>query len=577
MLAACSDSDQATGSRGAGTNVQFAWQSARTRSGHKLHVAQHRVRCAACHELGGDSVGRAPPARCKACHEQESRIHHAERQAVQRFGEGAFSDCTTCHAFAVEMPATGASPQGGRRQSAAALADLEPSREDCARCHASQQGQTPAVVVHGTSQCLSCHRPHQGSTPEPGRCAECHGEITTSHASSDRPALRVCTTCHQHQHAPASDALATCQPCHAKQQPLVPASALFADGHTACVGCHRPHQFEKNSAAPCGSCHSEVRALAAERVAAHAQCSSCHAPHDVRANPVQACEKCHAEVHPNHPTPNPGRGCVTCHDAHPSASHTREKARACSSCHQQAHTESEFHGELRCTQCHKPHGFALAKGDSTLCKDCHAGEVARATASTGHRDCEGCHRGVPHRPTALLASCGSCHAAEAQKVRPGHQKCTSCHEPHGGTQGTPCKSCHQQEAHSVKVGHNDCTSCHQPHSGAASFAACATCHVEEAASKHGKIAGGCAGCHRPHGPSGPPSPPPCGQCHQTTRLAGLHRLGKHQDCARCHTGHDERPRLTRDTCTACHTDRKGHFADAPSCTSCHLFAAKNAP
>lgn len=560
-LGACADSEPAGGSRGLGLNVQSAWQRARTTSGHQVHVAEHHVRCAQCHELDSAAVGKVSPERCGTCHERESRIRHAAPLAAQRLGAGATADCTTCHAFTMAA---------AERTS---LLQAESSPADCARCHAVRQGSTPAVVVHGSSRCVSCHRPHQDATPEPGRCASCHHDIATQHAAVGKSPQHVCTTCHQHQHAPAAEALATCQGCHAAERPIVPASALFAGGHSECVGCHRPHEFEKKAAQDCRSCHTGVVVLARARVTAHAQCTNCHAPHDVRESPQQACAKCHSALHPEHPRIGES-SCTGCHDPHPPSSPKPASVRSCSSCHQTAHTDKEFHGGVACTQCHKPHAFALAKDERTLCSDCHAPELARVATRSGHENCAGCHRGLPHKPSTLLAGCETCHASESHQARVGHQQCTNCHEPHDGTRKATCQGCHQAEAHSAPRGHAECVKCHQPHSGATGAVACSSCHAQQASSKHGLGAGGCDKCHRPHGPQGLATPPTCESCHQVTSLLGLHQVGKHQDCARCHTGHgEERAGLSRDVCLTCHADRKSHFPDAPRCANCHLFDA----
>ncbi len=555
LVAACSDSAPS-----ASLGVQPAWQSARLSPGHRVHVAKLHVPCAQCHDLSGDSVGIATVQRCAACHQKESRLRHAQLQAVERFGEGAKADCTSCHAF------SGTDTDGGVVH--AAFAPTE-----CARCHATPQGSIPAILIHASAPCVTCHRPHEDATPVPAACASCHQKIATTHAALGKSAQQVCTTCHEHQHAPASAAIATCAACHAVTQPIVPKTALFENGHVACVGCHAPHQFEKSAVLPCRSCHANLHVLAESSVLAHGQCTSCHTPHDVRGSPEKACATCHANVHPDHPTV-PGKGtCTSCHEPHPATAHALEVVAKCSSCHQTAHSERAFHQGVTCTQCHQPHAFKLALSDRNLCRNCHAQELSRVTLRTGHQNCAGCHGGLPHRPTELLASCATCHAREQSAVNRGHAKCTTCHEPHSGAQSAACQSCHQNEARSAPAGHAKCTTCHEPHTGSvASAPACASCHVSQASSKHGQLPGGCTSCHQPHaGAPGKVSPPACATCHQTSSLPGLHQQAKHRQCASCHTGHDDQSGVLRAACLGCHTDRKTHFPDAARCASCHLF------
>jgi hypothetical protein len=126
------------------------------------------------------------------------------------------------------------------------------------------------------------------------------------------------------------------------------------------------------------------------------------------------------------------------------------------------------------------------------------------------------------------------------------------------------------EQRTAPAGHQECTNCHEQHTGQQKVA-CAGCHSSEAASPHGKVEGGCTTCHRPHGPEGIAAPPACPTCHEVAKLPGLHSVAKHQDCLMCHKGHDDPTAAVRVPCLGCHTDRKDHFPNAPSCASCHLF------
>lgn len=559
-IVACSGESPTHGAApGRGVYVAAIWQVARSVKGHEVHVVTRRIACAACHELTSDSIGTVNPARCTTCHQKEARIEHARGQAEQRFGSGAKADCTTCHAFTriAERP-----PH---------QADYESS--ECARCHRERQGDTPGVKVHGTSECVSCHKPHEDAKPKPGNCSDCHHDVKTSHAARGRTVAAICTTCHQHQHAPASDSLSKCATCHATIRPTVPATALFADGHSKCVGCHRPHTFEKSNAVACRSCHEDVIVMGAPKVREHERCTSCHAPHDVRGSPDRACAGCHRDVHPDHPKHGATATCIGCHDPHPSKTHAEDRARSCSGCHQTAASDHAFHGGTACTRCHAPHDFVREVSDRTTCQACHAKELALVATNSSHQTCEKCHGGLPHRPTTLGVGCESCHSAEHAQANTGHVKCLSCHEPHGGKVGVGCASCHAKERDSAPAAHRDCQRCHQPHSGSTANVGCASCHASEAKTPHGGIAQGCTTCHRAHGPSGPAKPPACATCHGAKTLFGLHRIEKHADCARCHTGHGEStPKTNREACLACHADRKNHFPDAPRCANCHLFS-----
>lgn len=568
LLLACSSSDSPQGLHpGLGVYIPATWSAIRQTPGHDVHVIQKQVRCNSCHAIGDSEIGPVRPERCAECHEKETKIQHAASQALAKLGTSVTSDCTLCHRFREELPL-------GALEATAAGVDLGAHAHfagDCSHCHLKPQGQTPPVKIHASKDCLSCHRPHEDESPQSGPCASCHEDVSTTHAAHGQSPNQVCTTCHQKQHAPATEALGGCVPCHSKQEPLVPATALFQGGHLECVGCHRPHDFEKSKAAPCRSCHQNVVVLAQADVAAHRDCTSCHQPHDVRGSAQRACSRCHTTQQPDHPKHGVAGTCVGCHDPHPPLEHRLASAAACSSCHQAAPKETAFHAGVQCKRCHEPHDFVREVSDRRACAGCHSGQVTSAAHSKGHQACETCHRGLPHQPLLAISGCETCHSGERARTNDGHAKCVGCHEPHSGAESATCGSCHKAEQASAPAGHQSCRNCHEPHSGSPAAAPCAKCHASQAQSPHGKLATDCRDCHRPHGPSGVSTPPACTTCHERPKLPGLHQLEKHSACARCHTGHGEAPSARHDVCLSCHTDRKQHFPDAPSCASCHLF------
>jgi hypothetical protein len=352
LAAACADAGSGNEPPGRGVYVQASWQLARTMPGHRAHVGKHKIACAKCHSFTDNAIGPPELERCAGCHEKEAHIEHAGAQARERFGPATRTDCTLCHQFS------------NRETDAGPGAIFAPS--DCLRCHRARQGDTPAVVIHTTSRCVGCHRPHEDQHPQPAPCSNCHHDTQTTHAAEGKTETAVCTTCHASQHAPAAEALGSCAACHAKQQPLVPATALFAGGHSACVGCHRPHDFEKSKVAACRSCHENVTVLAAARVPAHAQCTSCHAPHAVRETPAGACQSCHKAVHIDHPEFQARGACVGCHEPHPRSVAAQVVAQPCSGCHQLARNDRDFHGATACKDCHAPHAFKLALSDELV-------------------------------------------------------------------------------------------------------------------------------------------------------------------------------------------------------------------
>lgn len=560
--AACADEPhQQRQGYGKGLYVPATWMEARTIRGHQVHVVHEKVVCADCHDMSADRMGPVKPSACARCHESQARIEHDLASAHQAFGEGSPADCTTCHAF--KPLASGGEP---------------PGPWECLRCHAEAQGDSAAVVVHNKGgQCQSCHQPHAVKSVQPSQCQECHGAIQTEHAAEGKTAGQVCTTCHTDQHAPAEAAREGCAECHATQPPIVGPAALFPEGHTACIGCHRPHTFEKAQAVACRECHEDVRVLATPRVKQHAECTSCHDPHAAQQDASGACLKCHAEAKTDHPRAGQTDACTTCHDPHPP--HAQAPiVRSCSGCHQAAASDHGFHAaSTECTDCHKPHHFGLKDQPLATCNDCHAAQVTRAGHEGGHENCAGCHTGLPHRPVGNLAECASCHGAERAAVTAGHASCTNCHEPHSGDQQQACATCHREVHQTAPAGHRTCNQCHTPHSGSVARE-CQSCHQAQAATPHGtQVKGGCQTCHRAHGPEGVAKPPACASCHTPKTLPALHQEPRHQDCTRCHAGHENTVAVPRATCLSCHQDRRQHFPEAAQCTGCHLFRAADAP
>lgn len=577
VLAACADKEPSKkGQWGEGVYIDKAFAIAREVTGHRIHVVKEKIECSKCHAPSETGMGPVTPDRCVSCHEKEGRIEHAHAQAEQRFGPGTKAICTTCHAFTLEgtkhdeAMLKGAPPRvlmdGGAGKFAFGIESYEAS--DCKRCHATAQGQTPAVVVHGTQPCLSCHKPHEGA-PQSAPCDGCHKEIATTHASAGKTLVEVCSTCHEHRHAPAKDALGTCTECHATHEPIIPATALFDKGHTACTGCHKPHDFDAKQAVPCRSCHEELNVIGGGRIGAHNGCTNCHSPHDVKASAFGACANCHKDVHSDHPAQQ--GACITCHDPHPTRVAATVDVRTCTTCHKIADTDHGAHRNTDCTKCHKPHAFGLELANTTLCSDCHSERVHETAVNQGHQTCTNCHAGLPHHPEVDKVACSSCHHKQAGLVNAGHKQCIGCHEPHSGAQGTACASCHKAERQSAPSGHQACTNCHEPHAGLPTLKACPDCHQSEQHSAHGQVSTGCQTCHRPHGPKGVAAVPACTSCHKPSELPGLHAESKHQPCTQCHSGHNDPKAMARSVCVTCHKDRDHHFPESPRCVGCHLF------
>ena len=527
--------------------------------GHRVHVVVEKIACSECHDLSGEQIDIPKPAVCVRCHEKEALIEHDLASARQAHGGQSPARCDDCHAYVVDENAKA------------------PEAWDCMRCHAEEQGELPAVVIHAQSTCDTCHRPHEDPPAEPSDCRKCHDDVATSHFDKtadgeDRSFGEVCATCHQNQHAPARLAGENCAPCHAKNDPIIPATALF-EGHDRCIACHRPHDYAPQDAVACKACHQDTPVLGRGLIPQHADCKNCHDPHAPSAGITRACVSCHTGRQTDHPAALGGEACSSCHTPHPAAG-AGKVARTCSNCHHAAASDSDFHGaQTTCRDCHQPHQFNVSVTDMVLCASCHQGPVAATATVPEHGRCSDCHGGLPHRPLEGSSQCGRCHDSQLTESVVEHRNCRACHEPHSGGVITTCASCHTDQQKWAPPGHQACSSCHDnPHTGGVGKT-CTTCHADKTHAPHATVNGGCRSCHSAHDRKGVTFSGSCVSCHAPAGLPGLHTKKDHQNCTQCHQGTHATalPANQRKLCGTCHQGLEKHEPNAPRCVSCHLF------
>lgn len=503
------------------------------------HQGRGALRCATCHDaddrakstwkdtakaLGHDvRAALAERTTCTCCHLGE----------VRGFGEALEQRCFGCHGeIHVTIPKMAGAHCLACHGDTTGHVDVRDAAWECQKCHAEQQGEKAAIVVHRSEHCASCHKPHTEPWVVPRNCRDCHGEAAT-HGDAMPAGENACSMCHE-PHEAAGEADGRCASCHANDDPKtpkIPATALFT-GHDACTNCHAPHGADAANAKACTSCHAEVHTMNVGAAGAkpHGECASCHTTHDVKS-PV-ACTTCHGTLKADHPPAgDDAHPCVGCHEPHPK-DEAAPFAASCESCHGDVVKTGPPHGKAACITCHAPHD-----GDTQTpaCGTCHLPKKL-ATAASPHADCERCH--TAHQPRAALPTCASCHAAESETAAKGHSDCAKCHDTHLAN---------------------------VPAAGA-----CVTCHADRTQGPHHGPEAPCASCHRPHGPDGPATPPACTTCHEIAKLPSLHQKPEHQACTDCHTAHED-VRADRATCTRCHQDRIEHEPTAKRCDGCHTF------
>jgi hypothetical protein len=176
----------------------------------------------------------------------------------------------------------------------------------------------------------------------------------------------------------------------------------------------------------------------------------------------------------------------------------------------------------------------------------------------GHRNwpgCFRCHDGF-HRTASgetLVNSCSVCHTAPQRGPL----------LPLGATALAGKEPWHPLPLNGIH-GRILCNLCHR--AGYRPPDSCASCHkLSESAPM---MSGGCDICHLKEGEVKPLAG--CTSCHET--LGGMHGKAAHVEagCTTCHEPHMWKV-TTRDTCLACHDDRKNHHAPT-FCGKCHKFS-----
>ncbi len=331
-------------------------------------------------------------------------------------------------------------------------------------------------------------------------CQECHGPGLRHVGEGDVDHIRHPGKIDRE----ASNAV--CLRCHSAVLALpVEGHRDWVDGRAlACVTCHRVHldrRAPEFSASPAGATLRALEAAGARPVPA-SRCVQCHPRfHPEMARSAHAdlaegdgCTTCHGPGSLHADSGGHERWILL-----PTEQEAREADRSCDACHGRHEkalerwTCSEHRKEgVSCATCHSPNeplGRTLRKPDPALCVDCHRDTAAEFRMASRHRVLEGqmkcgdCHD--PHgnengfHDAALTRDvCSRCHAEKAGPFVFDHlpkrlDGCVACHRPHGAPSArlldttpvrTLCLSCHADlpSSHEQKPSspYRHCIDCH---------------------------------------------------------------------------------------------------------------------
>ncbi|MFZ1332663.1 MAG: hypothetical protein WAR83_10750 [Flavobacteriales bacterium] len=560
---------------------------------------------------------------CIQCHDpmgNDWHTNHVDHDFFPLTLGHAINDCNQCHttgSFADASPECVTCHQDDFNTTANPNHQSAGFSTDCAACHTTNPGWSPANYDHavwplmGSHVPVSCDQCHNGNyTNTPNTCEACHitdynATTAPNHADSGFPL--DCAACHDEtawtnatfdhnmtafpltgQHVSVD-----CMQCHANG---------FTGTPTTCEACHQtdfnnttdPSHTQTNFSTECTQCHTTDGWIPSSfdhglyanwpLMGSHANvdCNQCHA--NGYTNTPNTCEGCHitdynATTQPNHADSGFPMDCATCHDETTWTNATFD------------HNMTAFpltgqHTSVDCMQCHA-NGYA---GTPTTCEACHQTDF-NGTTDPNHtqanfsNDCTQCHTTDGWTPSSYDHSSSTGFALNGSHA---NVNCNQCHA--NGYTNTPntCEGCHITDYNATT----------QPNHGQAGFPTdCALCHDEgawtTATFDHNSTAFPLTGqhvsvdCMQCHANGFAGTPTTCEACHQTdfngTTDPSHTQAQFSNDCTQCHTTDGWTPSSFDHTsstgfalngshqnvnCNQCHAN--GYTNTPNTCEGCHI-------
>ena len=424
---------------------------------------------------------------------------------------------------------------------------------DCAICHSTQPGWTPAdysghdeiyplTGAHATTDCFDCHEGNYVNTPN--ECLGCHLDDYNQTINPNHNTLGLTNAC-ELCHTTNPDWQPAAFPVHDEYYVLQGAHAAIAGD---CFECHEGNY--NTTPNTCFGCHADDYNQTSDPNHQSAQfptdCEQCHTQnawepstfnHDGQYFPIYSgehegewdlCSDCHSD-----PNNYAIFQCLTCHpqgemdDEHEGISGYVYNSIACLECHPDGSSASFDHSLTN---------FPLTGAHTTVdCFDCHQGSYTNTP-----NECAGCHMddfnqttNPNHVTSGFPDQCELCHSTEpgwASSGFTGHDdiypltgahstvSCFDCHEGNYTSTPNECAGCHQDNYNqTTNPNHNslgltnDCELCHttNPDWEPAAFPVHDEYYVLQGA--HATIADNCFDCHQGNYNT---TPNTCFGCHQ---------------------------------------------------------------
>jgi hypothetical protein len=388
------------------------------------------LQCGQCHDPV-KAWGKKPLFQtCTAC--------HADAHAGTAILLGKIVDCAACHDVQAWKPSTYTV-----EQHKAAAYPLEGAHRNtrCDACHRKDPAGAPpgrlgtagVLIRMAHARCLDCHQDDHGGQlarrPDRGACEGCHHidawkpstYTVAQHAKLRLPLLGrhsaiTCAACHGPSRAglpplPGPETLGkagvaillkeiACEACHFDPHEGRFAAKGARPRPTGCVACHNADRFRPSTidvaahakcgyplegahgAAPCDTCHKELKTPRAASSLLLARGQAAAMPLSIKD---QRCEACHQNPHGTQFAVRRDKGaCVACHSAltfRPAIrfDHNRDAA----------YPLEGAHAKVACNRCHPAKKDAAGRAMVIYrpvpkdCKSCHGERIPGKRADLG--------------------------------------------------------------------------------------------------------------------------------------------------------------------------------------------------